>query len=81
MTQSAASLGINRTSYDSAAQALKDAQTNYDRTKSLYDNGIGSKKDVEDAETKLVNAQISLEQAQQQINQAKSSIKYFAGQF
>lgn len=70
VTQAEASLEITKTSYATAAQALQDAQTNYDRYCTLYQSGAASKYEFEQANTKLVNAQLALQQAQQQINQA-----------
>lgn len=74
LAQSQADLGIAQVSYDTAAQSLKDAQSNYDRTKTLYESGAVSKTDFEQAETKLVNAKLSLEQSRQQIEKLRVTI-------
>ncbi|OPX89218.1 MAG: Macrolide export protein MacA [Pelotomaculum sp. PtaB.Bin013] len=74
LIQSQADLGIAQVSYDTAVQALKDAQSNYNRTNTLYESGAVSKNDLEQATTKLVNAKLSLEQARQQIDKLQVTI-------
>ncbi|MDD4767734.1 MAG: efflux RND transporter periplasmic adaptor subunit [Desulfotomaculaceae bacterium] len=74
LTQSRATLGMSQVSYDSAVQALKDAQANYDRYNALFESGVVSKNDLEQATTKLVNAQLSLEQCRQQINKDQATL-------
>lgn len=74
LTQSEASLRISEAGYDSAVQALNDAQSNYERNQSLYQDGVVSKNDLEQATTKLVNAKLSLEQARQQVDQAEATL-------
>ncbi|MCG9968702.1 efflux RND transporter periplasmic adaptor subunit [Pelotomaculum terephthalicicum JT] len=74
LAQLQADLGISQVSYDTAVQALKDAQSNYDRTNILYESGAVSKTDLEQATTKLVNAQLSLEQSRQQIDKLQVTI-------
>ncbi len=74
LTQSNADLGIAQVNYDTAVQALKDAQSNYDRYQTLYENAAVAKSDFEEATTKLVNAKLSLEQSRQQMEQAKATL-------
>jgi RND family efflux transporter MFP subunit len=74
LTQSKADLAIAKTSYDSAAQALKDARSNYDRYQTLNESGAVAKSDFEQATTTLVNAEISLEKALQQVDQAQATL-------
>ncbi|TEB10787.1 Macrolide export protein MacA [Pelotomaculum propionicicum] len=74
LTQSRATLGMSQVSYDTAVQALKDAQSNYDRYKALFESGAVSNNDLEQAETKLVNAQLSLEQCRQQMNKDQATL-------
>lgn len=81
LAESEADLGIKQVgydtaqvSYDTAAQALNDAQVNYDRISTLYESGAVSKTDLEDANTKLVNARLSLEQARLSLEQTKQEI-------
>ena len=74
LTQSRATLGMSQVSYDTAVQALKDAQANYDRYNALFESGVVSKNDLEQATTKLVNAQLSLEQCRQQINKDQATL-------
>lgn len=74
LTQSEASLDITQVNYETALQALNDAQVSYDRNKSLFEVGALSKTDMESATTKLVNAQFTVKQAQQQMEQAKASL-------
>ncbi len=74
LTQSRSTLGMSQVSYDTAVQALKDAQANYDRYNALFESGVVSKNDLEQATTKLVNAQLSLEQCRQQINKDQATL-------
>ncbi|MEL7563538.1 MAG: efflux RND transporter periplasmic adaptor subunit [Dehalobacterium sp.] len=74
LTQAEASLKISQASYDSASQALKDAQSNYDRCYSLFESGVVSKNDLEKATTQLVNAKLSLEQVRQQVDQSQATV-------
>ena len=74
LVQSKASLSIAEASYDLAAQALKDAQKSYDRSKALFDSQIISQSEMENAESALVNAKLSLKQAQKQVEQAKINV-------
>jgi len=74
LTQAEASLGIAKVNFNTAEQALMDAQSNYDRYSSLYDSKLVSKSEFEQATTKLVNAKLSLEQAQLQINQSEATL-------
>ncbi|ATW26353.1 efflux RND transporter periplasmic adaptor subunit [Candidatus Formimonas warabiya] len=74
LTQSEAGLGIAKAGYDSAVQALKDAQANYDRYQTLYKNGVVSENDLEQATTALVNAKLGLKQAEQQLDQAEAAL-------
>lgn len=74
LTQSQAALGIDQVNYDLAVQALKDAQANYDRYNALFESNVVSKNDLEQATTKLVNAQLSLEQSRQQMNKDQATL-------
>lgn len=74
LIQSQANLGISQASYDTAVQALKDAQSSYDRTSTLYESGAVSKTSLEDMTTKLVNAQLSVQKARQELDKLDAAI-------
>lgn len=67
-------LGMDHSGYGlkQAERAFQDAQLNYERMKDLYEAGAVSKQQFEQAETALTNAQIALEQAKLQENNASS---------
>lgn len=74
LTEAEASLGIAKTSYDMADQALRDAQADYDRKQTLFESNVISTYDLEQANTALVNAKLNLEQARQQMNQTNATL-------
>lgn len=56
-----------------AEQTLADAKRNLERLKGLYDKGIVTKQEVEDAQTKLANAEVSNDTARNNLESSKKN--------
>lgn len=72
-TQAAAGVGVAEAGLNKAKQAVTDAQLNYDRIKALYEAQAVSKTELEQAESALNNARISMELAEEQLVQSEAT--------
>nr|WP_106782854.1 HlyD family efflux transporter periplasmic adaptor subunit [Lysinibacillus timonensis] len=68
------SLEIAEETVKATEETVALAQKNFERMQSLYDNGIASKVQLEEAQNKLVNANTQLKTANAQVETAKNQV-------
>ncbi|MDD4170351.1 MAG: efflux RND transporter periplasmic adaptor subunit [Desulfotomaculaceae bacterium] len=75
LEQAGAGLELAQANLERSQQVLKDAQTNYNRTKSLFEAQAISEAQFESAESSVVSAQTSIKVSEAQLRQAQAGLQ------
>lgn len=70
-----AGVGMARAGLNKAKQAVTDAELNYERTKALYESQVASKAQFDQAESALSGARIGVQLAEDQLVQAEATLQ------
>ncbi len=70
-----AGVGMARAGLNKAKQAVTDAELNYERTKALYESQVASKAQFDQAESALSGARIGVQLAEEQLVQAEATLQ------